>query len=145
MGATVQGKDGKPQPLHMGSYGIGVSRLVGGIIEASHDEKGIIWPEEVAPFTLAIINLKPGHEEADKVAEALYQSALDDGYDALLDDSAESPGAKMATMDLIGVPWQVILGPRSLDKGEVEVKNRKTGQSVAMSPDSVASFLKDQK
>ena len=145
MGATVQGKDGKPQPLHMGSYGIGVSRLVGGIIEASHDEKGIIWPEEVAPFNLAIVNLKVGHEEADKVSEALYQAALAQGYDVLLDDSAESPGAKMATMDLIGVPWQVILGPRSLDKGEVEVKNRKTGETVSMSPDSVASYLAGQK
>ena len=144
MGATVQGPDGKPQALHMGSYGIGVSRLVGGIIEASHDDKGIIWPEEVAPFNLAIINLKPGHEEADKVSEALYQRALSDGYDALLDDSSDSPGAKMATMDLIGVPWQVILGPRSLDKGEVEVKCRKTGESVSMSPDSVASYLKSQ-
>ena len=145
MGATVQGKDGKPQPLHMGSYGIGVSRLVGGIIEASHDDKGIIWPEEVAPFTLAIVNLKPGHEEADKVSEALYQEALANGEDVLLDDSADSPGAKMATMDLIGVPWQVILGPRSLDKGEVEVKCRKTGESVLMSPDSVASYLQAQK
>ena len=145
MGASVQGKDGKPQPLHMGSYGIGVSRLVGGIIEASHDEKGIIWPDEVAPFSLAIINLKPGHEEADKVSEALYQAALADGYDVLLDDSSESPGAKMATMDLIGVPWQVILGPRSLDKGEVEVKCRKTGQSVSMSPNSVASYIAEQK
>ena len=145
MGASVQGSDGKPQPLHMGSYGIGVSRLVGGIIEASHDEKGIIWPDEVAPFTLAIINLKPGHEEADKVSEGLYQAALADGYDVLLDDSSESPGAKMATMDLIGVPWQVILGPRSLDKGEVEVKCRKTGQSVSMSPDSVANYIAEQK
>ena len=145
MGASVQGKDGKPQPLHMGSYGIGVSRLVGGIIEASHDDKGIIWPEEVAPFTLAIVNLKPGHEQADTVSEALYQEALSHGYDVLLDDSADSPGAKMATMDLIGVPWQVILGPRSLDKGEVEVKCRKTGESVLMSPDSVASYLQAQK
>jgi len=145
MGASVQGSDGKPQPLHMGSYGIGVSRLVGGIIEASHDEKGIIWPDEVAPFSLAIINLKPGHEEADKVSEGLYQAALTEGYDVLLDDSSESPGAKMATMDLIGVPWQVILGPRSLDKGEVEVKCRKTGQSVSMSPDSVASYIAEQK
>ncbi|MGC6518209.1 MAG: proline--tRNA ligase [Candidatus Puniceispirillaceae bacterium] len=145
MNATVQGKDGKPQALHMGSYGIGVSRLVGGIIEASHDDKGIIWPAEVAPFNLAIVNLKPGHEQADSVSETLYQEALSNGYDVLLDDSAESPGAKMATMDLIGVPWQVILGPRSLDKGEVEVKNRHSGESVAMSPDSVASYLADQR
>ena len=144
MGATVQGPDGKPQALHMGSYGIGVSRLVGGIIEASHDDKGIIWPEEVAPFNLAIVNLKPGHEQADAVSEQLYQEALQNGFDVLLDDSAESPGAKMATMDLIGVPWQVILGPRSLDKGEVEVKNRKSGESVTMSPELVANFLAEQ-
>ena len=145
MGATVQGKDGKPQALHMGSYGIGVSRLVGGIIEASHDDRGIIWPEAVAPFDVAIVNLKPGHEEADKVSETLYQDALSQNYDALLDDSAESAGAKMATMDLIGVPWQIILGPRSLDKNQVEVKSRRTGESVAMSPDSALSFIKEQK
>ena len=145
MGATVQGKDGRPQALHMGSYGIGVSRLVGGIIEASHDDRGIIWPEAVAPFDVAIVNLKPGHEEADKVSETLYQDALSQNYDALLDDSAESAGAKMATMDLIGVPWQIILGPRSLDKNQVEVKSRRTGESVAMSPDSALSFIKEQK
>ena len=145
MGATVQGKDGKPQALHMGSYGIGVSRLVGGIIEASHDDRGIIWPEAVAPFDVAIVNLKPGHEEADKVSKTLYQDALSQNYDALLDDSAESAGAKMATMDLIGVPWQIILGPRSLEKNQVEVKSRRTGESVAMSPDSALSFIKEQK
>ena len=145
MGATVQGKDGKPQALHMGSYGIGVSRLVGGIIEASHDDRGIIWPEAVAPFDVAIVNLKPGHEEADKVSEALYQDALSQDYDALLDDSADSAGAKMATMDLIGVPWQINLGPRSLDKNQVEVKSRRTGETVAMSPDSALSFIKEQK
>jgi len=145
MGATVQGKDGKPQALHMGSYGIGVSRLVGGIIEASHDDRGIIWPEAVAPFDVAIVNLKPGHEEADKVSETLYQDALSQNYDALLDDSADSAGAKMATMDLIGVPWQIILGPRSLEKNQVEVKSRRTGESVSMSPDSALSFIKEQK
>ena len=145
MGATVQGKDGKPQAVHMGSYGIGVSRLVGGIIEASHDDRGIIWPEAVAPFDVAIVNLKPGHEEADKVSETLYQEALSQNYDALLDDSADSAGAKMATMDLIGVPWQIILGPRSLEKNQVEVKSRRTGESVAMSPDSALSFIKEQK
>ena len=145
MGATVQGRDGKPQALHMGSYGIGVSRLVGGIIEASHDDRGIIWPEAVAPFDVAIINLKPGHEEADKVSNALYDQALGQGYDALLDDSSESAGAKMATMDLIGVPWHIILGPRSLDQNQVEVKSRRTGESVAMSPESALNFIAEQK
>ncbi|MGC6536261.1 MAG: proline--tRNA ligase [Candidatus Puniceispirillaceae bacterium] len=141
MGATVQGPDGKPQALHMGSYGIGVSRLVGGIIEASHDDRGIIWPDEVAPFNLAVLNLKPGHEAADATSDALYAEAEKAGFDVLLDDSTESPGAKMATMDLIGVPWQIILGPRSLDKGEVEVKSRKTGEVVSMSPESAISFI----
>ena len=145
MGATVQGPDGKPQALHMGSYGIGVSRLVGAIIEASHDERGIIWPEAVAPFDVAIVNLKPGHEQADAVSAGLYQSAQEAGYDVLLDDSADSAGAKMATMDLIGVPWQIILGPRSLDDGQVEVKCRRTGASVKMSPDSALSYIKEQK
>ena len=145
MGATVQGRDGKPQALHMGSYGIGVSRLVGGIIEASHDDRGIIWPEAVAPFDVAIINLKPGHEEADKVSNALYDEALGQGYDALLDDSSESAGTKMATMDLIGVPWHIILGPRSLDQNQVEVKSRRTGESVAMSPESALNFIAEQK
>ena len=145
MGATVQGKDGKPQALHMGSYGIGVSRLVGGIIEASHDDRGIIWPEAVAPFDVAIINLKPGHEEADKVSNGLYEEALSQGYDALLDDSSDSAGAKMATMDLIGVPWHIILGPRSLDQNQVEVKSRRTGESVSMSPESALSFIAEQK
>ena len=145
MGATVQGKDGKPQALHMGSYGIGVSRLVGGIIEASHDDRGIIWPEAVAPFDVAIINLKPGHEEADKVSNALYEEALSQGYDALLDDSSDSAGAKMATMDLIGVPWHIILGPRSLDQNQVEVKSRRTGESVSMSPESALNFIAEQK
>ena len=119
--------------------------MVGGIIEASHDDRGIIWPEAVAPFDVAIVNLKPGHEEADKVSETLYQDALSQNYDALLDDSADSAGAKMATMDLIGVPWQIILGPRSLEKNQVEVKSRRTGESVAMSPDSALSFIKEQK
>ena len=145
MGANVQGPDGKPQALHMGSYGIGVSRLVGAIIEASHDDRGIIWPEAVAPFDVAIVNLKPGHEQADAVSAGLYQSAQEAGYDALLDDSADSAGAKMATMDLIGVPWQIILGPRSLDEGQVEVKCRRTGESVKMSPDSALSYIQEQK
>ena len=91
------------------------------------------------------MNLKPGHEQADAVSAGLYQSAQEAGYDVLLDDSADSAGAKMATMDLIGVPWQIILGPRSLDEGQVEVKCRRTGASVKMSPDSALSYIKEQK
>ena len=127
MGATVSGPDGEMTALHMGSYGIGVSRLVGAIIEASHDEKGIIWPASISPFDAGIINLKPGHAGTDSISDQLYKDAKASGFDILLDDSSESAGAKLASMDLIGLPWQIIAGPRSIDKGLVEIKNRRTG------------------
>ena len=145
MGACVQGPDGKSHDLHMGSYGIGVSRLVGGIIEASHDERGIIWPEAVAPFDLAIVNLKPGHEEADQLSEKLYAAAQKAGLDPLLDDSAESPGAKLASMDLIGLPIQIIMGPRNIANGVIEVKDRRTGASLELSPEVVLSHIESGK
>jgi len=141
MGATVSGPDGKPTPVHMGSYGIGVSRLVGGIIEAHHDEKGIIWPEEVAPFDVAVVNLKPGNELCDKTAGDLYAKLQDAGKDPLLDDRSDSPGAKLASMDLIGVPWQIIVGPRGIENGVVEVKHRKTGETAEVSPESALNTV----
>ena len=143
MGATVQGADGKPTPLHMGSYGIGVSRLVGGIIEASHDDDGIIWPESVAPFDVAVINLKPGDDAADALCDRLYQAGSEAGRDMLLDDSSDSPGAKMKSMSLIGIPWQVIVGPRGLKNNLVEVKHRATGKTVEMSPESAVSLISE--
>mgnify|MGYP006109508787 CR=1 FL=1 len=141
MGATVSGPDGKNVPVHMGSYGIGVSRLVGGIIEASHDDKGIIWPESVAPFDVAVVNLKPGNEVCDQACESLYQGLAAMGRDPLLDDRDERPGAKLAAMDLIGIPWQIVIGPRGMDNGIVEVKHRKTGETVEMSPDQALAKM----
>ena len=141
MGATVSGPDGTPVAVHMGSYGIGVSRLVGGIIEASHDDKGIIWPDAVAPFDVAIVNLKPGDAVCDAEAERLYQQFDNAGLEPLLDDRNDRPGAKMASMDLIGIPWQIIVGPRGMENNMVEVKRRKTGETAEMSPDSAVTKI----
>ena len=144
MGAAVSGPDGKDIDVHMGSYGIGVSRLVGALIEASHDDRGIIWPASVSPFDAAIVNLKVGHEKTDPVCEMLYEKLTEAGCDILLDDSSESPGAKLATMDLIGLPWQIIVGPRGIDAGHVELKNRRTGETVELSPESALNHLLEQ-
>jgi prolyl-tRNA synthetase len=136
MGATVQGPDGKAVPVHMGSHGIGVSRLVGAIIEASHDDKGIIWPEAVAPFHVGIVNLKQGDEEADGACEALYAALAALGVEPLYDDRDERAGAKFATMDLIGVPWRITVGPRGLKNGVVELTSRRNGHSEELSPEA---------
>ncbi|PZU73338.1 MAG: proline--tRNA ligase [Rhizobium sp.] len=128
MGAKVQGKDGKEHPVHMGSYGIGPTRLVPAIIEASHDENGIIWPASVAPFDVVIINMKAGDAACDAACEKLYYSLSNAGKDVLYDDTDDRAGQKFATADLIGVPLQIIVGPRSVANGEVEVKDRKTGE-----------------
>ncbi|CUX22739.1 Prolyl-tRNA synthetase (Proline--tRNA ligase) (ProRS) [Agrobacterium tumefaciens str. CFBP 5621] len=128
MGAKVQGKDGKEHPVHMGSYGIGPTRLVPAIIEASHDENGIIWPASVAPFDVVIINMKAGDAACDAACEKLYYQLSNAGKDVLYDDTDDRAGQKFATADLIGVPLQIIVGPRSVANGEVEVKDRKTGE-----------------
>jgi len=129
MNATVQGHDGKPVPVHMGSHGIGVSRLLGAIIEASHDDRGIIWPEEVAPFKVGIVNVKQGDAAADTACETLYKSLTAAGVEVLYDDRSERAGAKFASMDLIGLPWRITVGPRGLANGVVELTNRRTGDS----------------
>ena len=141
MGATVAGPDGANVPVHMGSYGIGVSRLVGGIIEASHDDKGIIWPRSVAPFDVAVINLKPGDSDCDAAAEDLYGKLQGAGCDPVLDDRDERPGAKLASIDLIGIPWQIVVGPRGMANGVVEVKNRASGEAVELSPESALTMV----
>ena len=141
MGATVAGPDGAKVPVHMGSYGIGVSRLVGGIIEASHDDKGIIWPRSVAPFDVAVINLKPGDSDCDAAAEDLYGKLQGAGCDPVLDDRDERPGAKLASIDLIGIPWQIVFGPRGMANGVVEVKNRASGEAVELSPESALTMV----
>ena len=134
LGCEVQGPDGKKVTLLSGSYGIGVSRLVGGIIEASHDEAGIIWPEPVAPFKVGLINLKVGDAGTDAACVKVYEALQAKGVEVLYDDRDERAGAKFTTMDLIGLPWQAIIGPRGLKDGVAEVKNRKTGarESVAL-------------
>jgi len=134
MGATVQNSDGKPVPVHMGSHGIGVSRLAGAIIEASHDDNGIIWPEGVTPFHCGIINLKQGDEAADAACEQLYSALTSAGLEPLYDDRKERAGGKFATMDLIGLPWRITVGPRGLKNGVVELTSRRTGVSEEMAP-----------
>ncbi|MEY8831388.1 proline--tRNA ligase [Sedimentitalea sp. XS_ASV28] len=139
LGATVQTADGKQVPVHMGSHGIGVSRLLGAIIEASHDDKGIIWPEGVTPFHCGIVNLKQGDEEADGACEALYASLTALGLEPLYDDRNERAGGKFATMDLIGLPWRITVGPRGLKNGVVELTSRRTGESEELPPEQAVA------
>jgi prolyl-tRNA synthetase len=134
MGASVTGPDGKEHQVSMGSYGIGPSRLIAAIIEAFHDDAGIIWPESVAPFDIALINMKPGDQACDAVCEDLYARLTNAGKDVLYDDTDQRAGGKFATADLIGLPWQVIVGPRGVAAGEVEIKNRKSGERETLSP-----------
>jgi len=141
MGATVVTPDGGRVPVHMGSHGIGVSRLLGAIIEASHDEKGIIWPEGVTPFHCGIVNLKQGDAAADAACESLYATLTAKGLEPLYDDRAERAGAKFATMDLIGLPWRITVGPRGLEKGVVELTSRRTGESEEMSPEAAVDRI----
>jgi prolyl-tRNA synthetase len=126
--------EGSEAPVHMGSYGIGPSRLVAAVIEASHDEAGIIWPEPVAPFKVAILNLKQGAAETDGACEQFYRDLTAKGVEVLYHDLDERPGAKFATADLIGIPWQVLIGPRGLAEGKVEVKKRADGSREMMGP-----------
>ncbi len=126
--AVVTGEDGQPVTTHMGAYGIGVSRLVGAIIEASHDKDGIIWPAAVAPFQIGLVNLKATDAQCTKVADELYASLTAQGITVLYDDKDDRVGAKLATMDLLGLPWQVLVGQKSLENGQIELKNRKTGE-----------------
>jgi prolyl-tRNA synthetase len=141
MGAKVAGPDGAERPVHMGSYGVGVSRLLGAIIEASHDDAGIIWPASVAPFHVGLINLKPGDANTDAACTKLYGELEAAGVEVLYDDTEQRPGAKFATMDLIGLPWQLVVGPRGLEKNEVEVKRRAGGDREAMSPEAAVNKL----
>jgi prolyl-tRNA synthetase len=143
MGAKVQGPGGDLITVEMGSYGIGVSRLVGAIIEASHDEAGIIWPQSVAPFDIGLINLKVGDEATDAACEDFYAQLQNAGFDVLYDDRDDRAGAKFAAMDLIGLPWQLIVGPKSLKAGEVELKERATGARHSLTFDSALTMLTD--
>ncbi len=139
--AEIAGPDGKPAIVHMGSYGIGVSRLVGGIIEASHDANGCIWPDSVAPFKVGLVSLRPNDKATAETADRLYHKLAEAGVETLYDDVEDSPGAKFAAMDLIGLPWQLILGPRGVKAGTVELKNRRSGERVELSAESALARL----
>jgi prolyl-tRNA synthetase len=141
MGAKVVGPDGAQTPVEMGSYGIGVSRLVAATIEANHDDKGIVWPEAVTPFRAGLVNLKQGDAEADAACESLYAALSNAGLSPLYDDRDDRAGAKFATMDLIGLPWRVTVGPRGLKAGVVEVTSRRTGASEELTPEAAVARL----
>jgi prolyl-tRNA synthetase len=141
MGAKVAGPDGAERFVQMGSYGVGVSRLVGAIIEASHDDAGIIWPDSVAPFGAAVVNLRVGEAAVDEVAEKAYRALTAAGKEPLLDDRDERPGAKFASLDLVGVPWQLIVGPKGVAEGTVEIKRRATGERQSLPLDQALKVI----
>ena len=141
MRAVVSDPDGKERAIHGGSYGVGVSRLLGAIIEASHDEAGIVWPQSVAPFGVGIVNLRPGDAACDAACEDAYRRLTAAGLDPLLDDRDERPGAKFATMDLIGLPHRLTIGPKGLANGEVELKTRATGEQRTCPLDEAINIL----
>lgn len=141
MGATVMNAEGVEVPVEMGCYGIGVSRLVGAIIEASHDDDGIIWPASVAPFDVGLINLKVGDDACDGAVADIYEKLGKAGVDVLADDTDGRAGGKFATMDLIGLPWQIIVGPRGVKSGVVEIKERRTGERQELSLDAAIAAV----
>jgi prolyl-tRNA synthetase len=141
MKAVVSGPDGVDRPVQMGSYGVGVSRLVGALIEASHDDAGIIWPDSVAPFGVGILSLRPGDAKVDAACEQAYRALTAAGKSPLLDDTDERPGGKFATADLIGLPWQLIIGPRGLADGVVELKRRATGERQTLGLDAALAAI----
>lgn len=144
MGATVSNDKAAQVPVHMGSHGIGVSRLLGAIIEASHDENGIIWPEGVTPFHCGIVNLRQGDEATDQACEAIYKALQLIGLDPLYDDRDTRAGGKFATMDMIGLPWRITVGPRGLKNGVVELTSRKCGESQELTPELAVTRLAEK-
>ncbi|MEK7246429.1 MAG: His/Gly/Thr/Pro-type tRNA ligase C-terminal domain-containing protein, partial [Pseudomonadota bacterium] len=141
MKALVAGPKGEEVTVEMGSYGIGVSRLAGAIIEASHDDAGIIWPESVAPFRVGLINLKSGDSECDAACEDIYRALARQGTATLYDDRDQRAGVKFADMDLIGLPWQIVVGPRGVKSGVIEIKNRHSGERQESSRESALARL----
>jgi prolyl-tRNA synthetase len=142
LGAVVNGPNGEEVTVEMGSYGIGVSRLVGAIIEASHDDNGIIWPESVTPYKVGLINLRYGDDACTNTCDDMYSSLNEAGVEVLYDDRDKKAGVKFADMDLIGLPWQIVIGPKGVKEGIVEFKNRKTGELVELSPADTLNRLK---
>ena len=141
LGARVSGPDGEPVDVEMGSYGIGVSRLVGAIVEASHDDAGIVWPESVAPFRVGAINLKAGDAACAEACESLVAELAAAGVSVLVDDRDERAGVKFATADLIGLPWRLVVGPRSLAQGAVELRSRRSGEVENLPPEAAVARL----
>ncbi len=141
MKALVAGPDGAEVAIHGGSYGVGVSRLVGAIIEACHDDAGIKWPEAVAPFKAVILNLKQGAGDTDAACEQLYRELTAKGVEVLYDDSDQRAGAKFAAADLIGIPWQILVGPKGLAEGKLEIKRRSDGTRENLSQADVVARL----
>ncbi len=141
MKATITGADGVSRPVHGGCYGVGISRLIGAIIEASHDEHGIVWPAAVAPFDVGLVNLKVGDTRSDDACETLYAQLHAAGVSVLYDDTDDRAGAKFSKMDLIGLPWQLIVGARGLDAGVVELKHRASGERQELSPEAAVPWL----
>ena len=141
LNAMVVTKNGNEVPVQMGSYGVGVSRLVGGVIEACHDDDGIIWPEALAPFKIGLINLRVGDDACDKACKDIFTKLHESGTEVMYDDRDERAGVKFSDMDLIGLPWQLIVGPRGLKSGVVELKNRKTGEREEVSLESALSRI----
>ncbi len=143
MNATFQNNEGKNAHPKMGCYGIGISRLVGAIIEAHHDDKGIIWPKSVTPFHAAIINIKPGHEGCDTLCELLYSTLKEKNIKVLYDDRKESAGSKFATQELIGLPWSIAIGPKTAEHQQVELSERATGEKQILSVEDAIAKIAD--
>jgi len=141
MGLKVSGRDGIPVTPMMGSYGVGVSRLVGAIIEASHDDSGIVWPEAVAPWRVGLVTMRQDDEATAVAAEDIYERLRETGMEVLYDDRDERGGVKLGSMDLIGLPWQLIVGPRGIAAGMVELKRRSTGEREELSIESALARL----
>ncbi|MGF1552784.1 MAG: proline--tRNA ligase [Paracoccaceae bacterium] len=141
LGAMITNRDGERVPVHGGSYGIGVSRLVGAVIEASHDDRGIVWPEALTPFPVSIVNLKQGDPDCDAACEGLERALAGRGLEAFYDDREERAGAKFATQELIGIPWRIAVGPRGLEAGTVELASRRTGETEALSAEAAVARL----
>ncbi|MCY7280416.1 MAG: proline--tRNA ligase, partial [Sphingomonas bacterium] len=141
MGLKVSGADGSMVVPEMGSYGIGVSRLVGAIIEASHDDNGIIWPDAVAPWRVGLVTMRGDDVATVAAADDIYARLQVAGIEVLYDDRDERGGVKLGSMDLIGLPWQLVLGPRGLASGVVELKNRRTGEKQELSIDDALARL----
>jgi len=141
MGLKVSGREGTPVTPMMGSYGVGVSRLVGAIIEASHDEAGIVWPEAVAPWRVGLVTMRADDEASTAAADGLYEKLRRAGVETLYDDRDERGGVKLGSMDLIGLPWQVIIGPRGIAAGTIELKRRSTGEREELSIESALARL----